>query len=430
MASWVKGLRAGVFAVGLLGAAEAGAQALPNNVQALSGLFRVGVQIGTFSNAYDVNDADDATDFLSEADLFRRYPGTYTGTQAVQGTLDFRGVPLFGSYAAGGTTFTLRVPAFDEPGQIYLLTFTGATRVAAYQAFKDYFDETDSAEAERLIRLLLRRLTQTPLDPLAGNPGSLQGRLVRSALDLSAGDSLVDGGGADNADPWMVGAAYTRSSGGRFDSDRLDGRLQRSFRVLAGSRAQLKLEAPFSYEEVNGARSGSFAPSLALEIPLRDNRWSIEPRLAYGITASDELGSLGHIVTASVSSRYRIDGIGRGKLIIGNMVGYSSTLPTDVTGYDVDPGVKNVVFRNGLAYELPLEAQVLGRGASVRASYTFTAFTGDKLYADTFHEGTLSFGVRAREGEARNGYDLYRVNINGVKAKGYSSISAGLGFRF
>ena len=112
------------------------------------------------------------------------------------------------------------------------------------------------------------------------------------------------------------------------------------------------------------------------------------------------------------------------------MVGYSTTLPTDVTGYDVDPGVKNVVFRNGLAYELPLKAQVLGRGASVRASYTFTAFTGDKLYADTFHEGTLSFGVRAREGEARNGYDLYRININGVKAKGYSSISAGLGFRF
>ena len=418
-----------VIAFGLLQSAPALAQTLPPDVSALQGLFRIGVQIGTFRNTYDVKDADDATDFLSEADLFRRYPGVYTGTQAVTGTLDFRGVPLFGSYLANSNTFTLRVPAFDEPGSTYLLTFTGTSRAASYQAFKDYFDETDSVEAERLIRLLLRSLTRTPLDPLAGNPGSLQGGLVRSALDLSDGDSLVEGG-ADNVDPWMVGAAYTRSSGGRFDSDRFDARLQRSFRVLQGSRARLKLEAPVSYQEVNGARSFSASPTIAMEIPLQENRWSIEPRLGYGITASDELGSLGHMLAASVSSRYRIDGVGRGKLIIGNMVGYSTTLPTDFTGYDINPSVQNWVLRNGLAYEYPLKAQVLGRSASIRASYTFTAFTGDELYADTFHEATLSIGVRARETEVRNTQDLYRINISGVAANGYKSISAGLGFRF
>ncbi len=92
--------------------------------------------------------------------------------------------------------------------------------------------------------------------------------------------------------------------------------------------------------------------------------------------------------------------------------------------------MKNWAFRNGLAYDLPLKFRGLGRNTSARVSYAMTNYAGDKLYYNTFHEVTLSLGLRGREESARNARDLIRLNMNLIKAGSYTSWSAGLGFRF
>ena len=425
------------------GATAAAAQVTPEqeaSLRSVAKLFRATVDIGSgagaFSDSFGFNEQGDARDFMQDSELRARYGARYTGVEAVRGVLDFRGVPIFGSYDAESTSFRIVVPAADQPGapgQPYTRVFTGPTREAAYQAFKDFFDEDiEDAEAEYLIQALLRALAgQSPVDPLAGNPDSLQGALVRSALDLSEGDSAIEGGAESAADdPWLVGLSYTRADTDRYTTDRISGRIQRSFRVLEGRRALLKLELPFSYLETSQARTGSVALGAALEVPLIQNRWSLEPRVSVGATIS-ELASAGWMVSASLGSRYKIDNVGRGYLLIGNMVGYTSTLPAHISSeMNLDPGLENWVFRNGLAYELPLNGQVLGRGASLRASYTFTNFTGDDLYLDKFHEVTLSFGVRNREGVARNVHDLLRVNTTATFGDNYQAYSIGLGYRF
>jgi hypothetical protein len=424
-----------IFASGSAGVAQA--QTVPPELQALSGIFRLSVTVGSgpgaFTDNYGLSDGEALDDFLDDSVLRSRYGARYSGTEQVTALLDLRGVPATAGYEPGSTTFFLRIPAADEPGAPYLKTFTGPTRAASYQAFQDYFDDLEDAEAERVIRAILRALAQnSPVDPVAGNPDSLQASLVRSGLDLNSGDSAIEGGAEQvETDPWLVGAMYSSSSSGRFSTDRIDARLQRSFRVLEGRRTLLKLEAPFTYSDTEGAKTYRAGLGVGLEIPIIPSRWSLEPRLAYGVTGSAELISLGHIVSASVASRYRIDGIGRGYLLIGNMIGYTLTLPTNFGGApDVNPDLQNVVFRNGLAYEMPLKTQIAGRGASMRGSYTFTNYTGDDLYTNEFHEVTLSLGVRAREGVARTSGDLIRLNVGGVFGKDYDSYSLGFGFRF
>lgn len=417
--------------------------ATPAGFDDLSSLFRISVTVfspsGPVVDTYGLDIADDTQNFLDPAVLSQRFGQNYQNNFAVQGVVDIRGLPAFGSYTANSTALQIRVPAFDEPNRPYVLTFNGQTREDSYAQFAAYFDDQDSAEGQRLLRLLLRALARySPIDPVAGNPGSIQGSLARSGLDLSSGDSAIEQSAATGAnakdlpgDPWMVGGSFTTfSAGDRYSGQRFDGRIQRSFRLAEGGRSLLKFDMPFSYSETNGARAASLQLGVGAEFTVIDRRWSLEPRVGYAITASDKLGSIGHMGTASVTSRFVIDGVGRGRIAIGNMVGYMSTISTAFTGYDFDPAIRNTVLRNGVAYELPVKARALGRSLSVRGSYAMTNLLGTKVYANTFHEATLSVGVRGREEGVRNARDLIRFSINGAKAADYKSLTFGVGFRF
>ncbi|MHA0111779.1 hypothetical protein ACXYUI_32535, partial [Klebsiella pneumoniae] len=67
-------------------------------------------------------------------------------------------------------------------------------------------------------------------------------------------------------------------------------------------------------------------------------------------------------------------------------------------GQDVSGATRNWSLRGGGAYELPLKARVFDRVASLRASYAYTRYLGDDLFARDQHEATFSLGVRGREG--------------------------------
>lgn len=421
---------------------DGGNNTIPAEFQNLANLFRISVTVtapsGPVTDTYGIDIADDTQNFLDPEVLAQRFGANYQDSFGVQGIVDIRGVQAFGGYAANSTTLQIRIPALDEPNNPYVLTFTGATRAESYAQFDEYFDNQDIAEGERLLRLLLRAFARlSPIDPLAGNPGSIQGSLLRAGLDLSVGDSAVEQS-ADReegkdipADPWMIGGSFTTfSAGDRYGGQRFDGRIQRSFRLAEGGRSLLKFDMPLSYSLTNGARSASIQLGVGAEMTVIDRRWSLEPRIGYAITASDQLGSIGHMATASITSRYVIDGLGRGRIVVGNMIGYMSTISTAFTGYDFDPRVRNTVFRNAVAYDLPVKARAAGRNLSIRGSYAMTNLIGTKLYANTFHEATLSVGVRGREESIRNARDLIRFSLNGTKAADYQSLTFGVGFRF
>lgn len=443
-------LRLGALAVAAL-PQTAFAQTIPNygNYQDLGGAFRVGVQVTnqlngfTQSAAFEQDTIEDITDYLDPSAIAAVVGQINAQQGAIQQVYDLRGGTALAGYAQNSSILTVRIVGPD--GQVInqangtpcSFAFNGGTRQASFNTFDAAVDDESTPTSQAILGCLSRAFVRySPVDPLAGNPSSLQSTLARSALDLTNGDSLIEesasgeGGANTSGDPWIVGGAFTTGSAGRFDISRLDGRIQRGFRVFEGNRALLKFELPFNYTRISGAKAYSAQLGVGLEMPLIDQRWSLEPRVSYGLVYSGDAGAAGHILQGSVTSRYVISGVGRGRIVIGNMVGYSRTLDPPGTDANINPDLKNVVFRNGLAYDLPIKGLVGGRSTSVRASYGFTAFVGDDLRNNSFHEATLSFGLRGREESTRAMRDLIRLNLSTVQAKGYQTYTVGLGFRF
>ncbi|WP_373491743.1 hypothetical protein [Parasphingorhabdus sp.] len=420
------------------------AQTVPNlgNYQDLNGNFRIGIQATnaingfSLSRSFEQDTIDEIIDFLDPTEIALVIGQLNAQSAEISQVFDLRGATALAGYQQNGTTLSISFvsPSGDlvslDDGTSCSFTFQGITRQDAFNQFDTILDDGNNATARQVYSCLGRSFTRfSPIDPLAGNPNSLQASLARSALDLTSSDSLIEEGTNTYGDPWIIGAAATTGSAGRFDYQRVDARVQRGFRVFAGNRALLKFDLPVSYSNIKGAASYTAQVGLGVEVPLIDTKWSIEPRVSYGVVYSDNAGSVGHILQGSVVSRYVVQGLGRGRLVIGNMVAYSSTLATP-GDYNLNPDIKNWVFRNGLAYELPLKGGVGGRSSSLRASYAHTLFAGDKLFNRSFHEATISFGLRGREESVRAARDLIRFNLNTVQANGYQSYTAGIGFRF
>lgn len=438
-------LRASAALVAVCVSQVASAQAVPNigNYRALDGNFRIGVQVTNQLNgfsqsaAFQQNTIDDITDYLDPSTIAGVVGFQNAQFGAIQEVFDLRGATALAGFQQNSSTLNLTFVSpsgqvvTQDDGSACTFTFQGATRQQAFNTFDALVDDETTPTSQAVLGCLGRSFTRfAPADPLAGNPSSLMATLTRSALDLTNGDSLIEEGTNTAGDPWIVGATYSTGAAGRFDIDRVDARIQRSFRIFEGNRAQLKFDLPFNYTRVNGAKAYSAQFGVGLEVPLIAERWSLEPRIAYGAVYSEDAGSVGHILQGSVTSRYVIQGLGRGRLVIGNMIGYSQTLNPPGTEANLNPDLKNLAFRNGLAYEMPLKGLVGGRASSIRASYGFTAYAGDDLRNDTFHEASISFGLRGREESIRATRDLIRFNLNTVQAKGYHTYSAGVGFRF
>lgn len=429
-------------------AQPATAQGIPNpgNYLGLTQPFRIGVQATnantgfTAAQAFEQNTIDEIIDYLDPFEL-EQVLGTVNANQAaITGVFDIRGATAIGTYAQDSTALTIVFVTPDgavitgNDGAPCSFTFTGATRQDAFDQFDFLTDpdvDSNDPQSEAIFDCLYTSFARfSPLDPLAGNPISLQSTLLRNAMDLSSGDSLIEQGEDAPGDPWIVGFTYSGGSAGRFDHERFDGRVQRSFRIFEGNRAQLKFDLPVQYSRLAGADNYSAQLGVGLEFPVIASRWSLEPRVSYGAVYSEDFGSVGHILQGSLTSRVVFDGVGRGRFVLGNMVAYSSTLSAPGLTISLNPDIKNVSFRNGVAYELPLKGSIGGRNSSLRASYTNTQLTGDALRNENFHEFTLSFGLRGREESPRATRDLIRLNANAILARGFESFSVGVGFRF
>lgn len=262
------------------------------------------------------------------------------------------------------------------------------------------------------------------VNPLVGNPDSLQQQMVESALDFT-----IPTFGVDEA-PWGLGLRIGRVDRQGAVGTQYEARINRAFRLGEGSRSLLLIDLPISYQDVKGVRTLRASGAVALRYPV-SSKWSLEPRVSYGYVKAIDQGLEGQIMTGSVASLLMLDGIGRGSLTIGNMVGYTKVLKAELYGYDVGNRTDNIVFRNGFAYELPLSGIRTGkRQSSVRASYAFTHYEGDELYTENIHEATLSLGVRTRETDTRASFELLRVGLIGKLASNYKSGHLFIGYRF
>lgn len=296
-----------------------------------------------------------------------------------------------------------------------------------------------------LLALLPGTAIAAPYLPITGSPNSLQFQAGRTALDLETvepeGDERLGPGG----DSDTIGGAFTYWGVTGQSGQRYDVHYQHARRVSEGSRMRFVVDVPINIlhsgpdrliNEPAGATAVLGTVSAGLEVPVQKN-WLVTPRVSYGVASAGRFfGGDGELVTASVTSRAKIGNLGRGDLILGNMIGYSHTVRI-LTGRNFFGKRENWVFRNGLAYQLPLKTRMFGRQASLRASYVFTTATQDPMSYKQVHELGFSIGVRSREAEQKNRFDQLRIGILYTHSKNefaanfdYDAATLTLGYRF
>jgi hypothetical protein len=380
-------------------------------------VFNISATVESLTNSAGFTTSEDTFDSLKESELNALVP-TYTGTEVASADIDFRGLALSVAYPiASAPDLVLNIPSLG-----ITRTFVGATREESRRMLRDFFKDGN------VLGRIMRELSEvSPVDPLAGNPNSLQARMITGAFDrnfrrpVSRIEAARAAQVALRKEPLRFAANQPRDA----RTDASGANAMRSSSVDLGVTASAfrqeglgtaSIDVPFGYafppdparpfsinadvqaSDTEGAASYGADVGAAYRFDLND-RWFLAPSANYGVVASEDLGSLGTVVSAALTSAYLLYD-GSYSVWMGNAINYSRTLKTSIGDYSFDSKIENVVFVNGLLLSMPLLR--LGPNYSIEYSLTDIRYTGTSLYNEYYDEIGLAIGRSWMSGGVEN----------------------------
>lgn len=420
-------------------------------------LFTVRVVVdGSAERRFGFNNAESAFDQLDADRLSDEF--NYNSASAVDTLLDFRGLPMQLEFAAASNTLLLDIPAI---GVSEIFVGQGATpddqRRDALRQAEDFFKSDGGANFRLVQRELVR---SSPVDPLAGNPFSLQTRMIQSDFNRGFTHKVSQNYGCgttafrrmetpmmvasaepvpDIFDDWErrfqkrragneigIGASAAFYESGPFDGLNINLPLSYSFNFDGDARQKLRIELPLSYADIDGALIYGAGLNLAYTHPLTD-AWTLTPAIGAGVSGSEELASGGGFYSAAVTSSYTLK-LGDWALSIGNGLGYYKSMSVKFGDYKSDPDIANTALTNGLLLSGP--SSLLADNLILEYFITDTRLFGDALYSESYDEVGVSLGHVRFESEGVvdsyfKGSLSYLIGENDVKG-----IRVSLSYRF
>lgn len=380
--------------------------------------FNAEASVGASTVEVGYTTAEDAFDSLKGINLSDLLP--YSGVEVVSTNIDFRGLELLAGYPVlSSPQLDLDIPTLG-----ITRSFVGATRDESLEMLKDFFKNGDVLS--RIMRELAR---VSPVDPIAGNPASLQSRMVFSVFDRSfrarvrmhaartvgadarvaldgprwtvaaAGESLSGMGAADPG----IAAVANAVAGVELSRYRQAGlttvgvAVPLSYSFGAEPDRPWALDGSLFYSDTEGAKTYSVDVGIGYDHRVNDG-WYLVPALHYGVTASEDLGSLGQMMSVALTSAALLHERGRTTLWMGNTINVLRSLNASIGDYSFDPELHNVAFVNGLVLATPLER--LGSNYWIEYSVTDTRYTGSDLYDERYDE----LGIAIARSNTAGGY--------------------------
>lgn len=347
-------------------------------------LFSVTATMGATTAYKGAGTVQELFDAIGQQSTIQTYLPGYNGTQAVSLVANYRGVRINFSYAgAGSTTLVMSIPDIGVNE-----SFTGSTREDSQDMLTDWMKKNGASAVEKLMKKLAE---VSPSDPIAGNPNSLMSQNVATSFNYGFSDVVKSKNYTPESQKGNVvslSAQYFAMKDGDISSKKYA--LPLSYSVVSDSNPDRKLNilVPVAMTDVEGAKAAELGFGLSANLPVTQN-WTLTPAVLYGVTGSVDLGSLGQVGTASITSAYKIKAPG-GLVGIGNMLGYTRTLKLYSGEYAYDPGIRNVVFKNGLLYDIDMSNVASNTSLELFANHT--QFTGTKLYTNSYVETGFSYG--------------------------------------
>lgn len=381
-------------------------------------LFTVTVTSNGETNTAGFNTAVQVVDQFKQGELTQLVPG-YTSTSIATGVVNYRGLTVNAGFLSNSTTLTFQVPSAGINQ-----TFTGATRDDSATDLLDWLKTGGHYDD-----IMHELVAVSPSDPVAGNPNSLQSRMVADSFSsafATAPSATAPAGPAPNS--VAVGLEYGHFTGTNANADAITLPLGYAFNVGPDDRYRLSIDLPLTYVNTQGAQTGAASLGIGLTVPITDN-WSLTPRISAGATGSVDLGAVAALAAGSVTSAYKFlfDGYG---FVIGDMLGYSSSLNLQFGQYSFNPNIENGFTKNGVMLAIPTSKfgfQIPHLPDSdMQVFVTDTRFWGSKLYENNYQE--IGFSVGSSQLEVL-GNDL-RLGVSYIHAPKSNGITANFGFTF
>lgn len=399
------------------------------NIAFLLAFIPLSAKADLFSITLTQNGQATTKGFTSVMDIFDQYEdGTldtilagYNTSDPAEGVLDFRGIRMELNYTNGGSLgkqLIFNVPAIG----INNLTFEGTTQEQAFDAFKEYLKTNQD---DLLTKILKESVSHTPYDAVAGNPSSLMAQMTDIAFSnptLNVTERALVSGQSG-------GFVILSPSGGSHKIKGEDGvertattlNLPLGYTFKFDNNWALGIDMPLSYIDLDGSVTYAAQLGLSLQMPLYKDKWLLTASGRIGATASEDTLSGGFLYMASLTSSYTFN-VKETSVTIINMYGHVQDYTLDVKGYDIEYGLKNDVFKNGIA----VKQQLSSKTALTVFGYD-TRYSGSDLYIDAYDELGLSFTKYFSGDSFFTGIDITASYTFGDNYKAYR---AGLAFLF
>lgn len=347
----------------------------------------------------------DLIDALDKSGLKSTFTN-YTDSSTASFNLDFRGVPVTLAYE--GQNLRLKI---NDIGVNQL--FSGSTRDVSNDLFEDWLKKDGGDALNKLMKLLTQ---VSPYDPLAGNPSSLMGGMVSQDFNRGTSPSLKSDIESSTTNVVEVGLRL-----GNYTSNGVKGRsLTMPFSYVikfdSNPQHQLIFDMPLTYFEVGEAQSYNASFGVGYRIPITDN-WKITPSAGTGVVGSIDFGTIGQIISYSITSDY-YKKLKKFRFGIGNMIGSYKSAKFGISDYEYDPDIKNTVLRNGVLLSLP--HMLFGMDTESEIFVFDTRYFGDKLFMEQYNEFGYSIGTNKDRKDLKRLVRLGISILHSSKTKGYT----------
>jgi hypothetical protein len=359
------------------------------------------------------SDIETFADQLSNNGLTNITPA-YTDTSAALARLDVRGLPAIASYSANSTALNFNVPSLGIN-----LDFNGVTRDDSKSQFFDFLKGNGS---DILSQLLQGFVSQTAVDPVAGNPNSM---VAKMAQDDFRAASTSDAGGEHNLFGTGLMAGHSQATG--FQTNTVSVPINYIYTLPVSSKAPylLILDIPLRYLNVEGADIYDGSVGLGATLPIIKTL-SLTPMFRYGAVGSFNAGSIQAVYSGTLTSKfdYYLNDL---KLSSNNMIGYYQT-GTISSKYGGSYNLQNVIFRNGLSAEGSLNYKLFDEPTSWEVQFIDTRVAGDAWFINGYEEIVATVGTRRRT--ARMDWQTLRFGASLTLGKSFQGGQLLFSYRF
>jgi len=428
-------LRALLCAVGLVASFCLGPASTSADIG--DNLFRARYAIGaTTDNRAGTNSLINVDNLFSSQFLDDLTGGGYDPLSTpVLANLDLRGVAAVAGFRQDETAFFFLVQAAGID-----ISFDEGDRDASLAQFQEWLKggiDTPTSPAEAVTSLFQAFVADSAVDPVAGNPFSLQTRMMQSPYDVAMRTSFrpddefepdENGKVWTGKDVFELRTDYSPFWGGDWNGFMVDLAFDYTLN-LKEPRLAFTFDLPIAYTQTEGEAHTVTAHAGVGMLIRAMPWWNVLTEGRVGIAGSVQLGGLAVLYSTGVTSHMQWQ-LGDATLRMGNAFTASSSIDgIEWFGYELTYAITNYLVRNGFEVEHPLPGRLRGNPLFTRLMFSDNWVLGSDVYVDHYNEVGVHFGTTRTMGSGAV-RDRSSFGLTYAGAQDYHSLRVSLNYAF